>query len=357
MTRIIPAALALFVAVTTHAQQPEESEQPVCGVIKTEYGDSEEGCLINGARVGDWTIKFPSGGVWSGPYVDGVRHGLWSFVGSERSYTTYYVQGSDIDNAFHNKVDDVDSLLRFVDVVGVGVNERIFQFGGTYLEAAIESGHPVEVVRTLLELGADPNVDSGEPMWATLPYDHCEYPPNGLEILDELVMAGGDVTITSYSRTLLHGVAEVNCDDIAVIRPFVARLTALGLDIDVLDEDAATPLSWAAQERVSPSVVRALIEYGADVNSRDRFGRTPLHNVTYDSSPDPVLGEVITGNEPTEEESTRVQSSIGLLLLRNGADPDLTDENGMTPLDSIDEDSPLRRTRFYRRLVRQVENQ
>ena len=359
MKQLTSAAFTLFLAVSPNAQQPDEPPQPQWTVVNHENGRSEEGYLLDGERVGHWTIRFPHDSIWSGPYVDGLRHGLWRQVDGDTSYTTYYVQGTDIDNAFRIEVDDADSLRRFMGAAGVGVNERVFNYGReTYLHAAIDLAQLIEVVRTLLDLGADPNLEGirrASPMWAAIPHDRCS--SYGLEVLDELVNAGGDATVrSSASGTLLHAFALVReCSD-ALTSAFINRLTALGLDIDARNENGTTPLNLAARQRRSVSVVRTLIESGADVNSRDRFGRTPLHNVIGDPPRDEAERlEVILIHAQTDRQIIRQQSDIGLLLLESGADPNAPDDNGMTPLDAIDEDSPLRGTRLYRRLVRQSE--
>ena len=129
MKKLIPAALVLSLAAAPHAQQAGDPPQGQWTVIEHEDGRSEEGYLFDGSRVGHWTIRFPHGSVWSGPYVDRVQHGLWRHVDGDTSYTTYYVRGTDIDNAFRIEVDDADSLRRFVEKAGVGVSDRVFNYG------------------------------------------------------------------------------------------------------------------------------------------------------------------------------------------------------------------------------------
>ncbi len=362
MNQTILAALALFLAVGGQAQQADDASQLKWLVVNRENGVVEEGFQVNGMRVGQWTIIFPHDSVWSGPYVDGERHGLWHMIDGDTSYTTYYVQGTDIDNAFRVEVDDVESLLEFMDAAGVGVDELVFNYGReTYLHAAMSLFRPIEVIRTLLDMGADPNQEGlgrASPMRAAIPYGRCS--SYGLEVLDELVKAGGDVTVKDgASATLMHEFALVRECNNELARAFVVRLTAFGLDIEARDQNGSTPLNEAARQLRSVSVVRAMIEFGADVNSRDRLGRTPLHNVISDPPPEDTLLEEITPliYAQSDREIARQQSDIGLLLLRNGADPNLLDADGMAPLDGIEEDSPLGRTRFYRHLVRRTENE
>ena len=87
---------------------------------------------------------------------------------------------------------------------------------GDYLHAAIDLAQPIEVVRTLLDLDADPNLEGigrASPMWAAIPYGRCS--SYGLDVLDELVNAGGDRRHRrdrQQHRRKLPDVLVVSCD-------------------------------------------------------------------------------------------------------------------------------------------------
>ena len=108
----------------------------------------------------------------------------------------------------------------------------------------------------------------------------------------------------------------------------------------------------AVQARSIP-VVRALLGHGADVNTRDRFVRTPLHTLT---DPAREIAIPLPLTHPSGGEWRRRGSRSGLLLLRNGADPNLADEHGNRPLDLCG-DGWLARTSHQRRPARQTESQ
>ena len=84
----------------------------------------------------------------------------------------------------------------------------------------------------MLDMGTNPNLDGirrAFPMWAPIPDDQCD--SYGLEVLDELVNAGGNIGVRNEaSGTLLHSFTRVReCDD-ALARAFVDSPTSLGLD-------------------------------------------------------------------------------------------------------------------------------
>lgn len=89
-------------------------------------------------------------------------------------------------------------------------------------------------------------------------------------------------------------------------------LAALLLLIQAAVTSSPRPLLQEAIRHVDPSTAQALIEAGADVNSRDAHGRTPLHIAAIAYGP---------------------KAQIIRLLLAKGADPNARDDEGASPLD------------------------
>ena len=92
----------------------------------------------------------------------------------------------------------------------------------------------------------------------------------------------------------------------------VVELIALRADVNLVDRAGGhTPLHFAAQAQHS-AIAQALLSAGAEVDARDRFGKTPLAmaliHITHRHD-----GEVIG------------------LLLASGADPDLENNRGISP--------------------------
>jgi len=83
-----------------------------------------------------------------------------------------------------------------------------------------------------------------------------------------------------------------------------------------------TPLHWAA-DAARIELVQLLLEHGADANVRDRYGATPLFNAT----------------EHTSE--------LVLVLLNAGADINSQDDAGKTPLHQIAEDDDQKQAEFF----------
>ena len=95
----------------------------------------------------------------------------------------------------------------------------------------------------------------------------------------------------------------------------VQKLIEYDADIDVRDQYGRTPLYWASDDRYfnDGSVVRLLLERGADVNARaDNDGSTPLH-----------------------EASRYGALEVVRLLLEHGADVEAVDVDGKTALQVV----------------------
>ena len=89
----------------------------------------------------------------------------------------------------------------------------------------------------------------------------------------------------------------------------VKTLLSLGANVNTKDEDGATPLMWAAAKGYS-DVAKLLIEHGANVNVQEKeLGFTPL------------IISVVRGH-----------ANVVKLLIEHGADVNAKDKYGHTPL-------------------------
>lgn len=127
------------------------------------------------------------------------------------------------------------------------------------------------------------------------------------------IQLGADIDAREYyRRTSLMIAAQDGYADV------VKLLIEKKATIDVRDNDGWTPLMFAARNsRVE--VVQALMQARANVNAQSVDGQTALHL---------VLNLVNDENEVDENEVIDIVSA----LLKNGANPDIADNEGHTPL-------------------------
>jgi ankyrin repeat protein len=200
--------------------------------------------------------------------------------------------------------------------------------GKTPLHKASWKGHE-SVISLLLEKGADVNVkdkDGKTPL-------HCACGYNGRE---SIVSWGGE--------TPLHNASWKGHESV------ISLLLERGADVNVKDNDGKTPLhcacgyngresivSWGGETPLHnaswkghESVISLLLEKGADVNVKDNDGKTPLHCACgYNGCESPIL---LVGETPLHKASWKGHESVISLLLENGADVNINDKDGKTPL-------------------------
>lgn len=104
-------------------------------------------------------------------------------------------------------------------------------------------------------------------------------------------------------RTPLHSAAHNG--KLELIR----KLIEYGADIDARDKDGYTPLRFASEGLKNPTVIRLLLDHGADVNTRAGDLSTPLH--------------MASGWGLVE---------VARILLEHGAMVEVEDDRGRTPL-------------------------
>jgi uncharacterized protein len=225
---------------------------------------------------------------------------------------------------------DVESARQLLDA-GADVNETAAA-GTTALVMSAHRGS-VPLVTLLLERGADPDTAGGG--YSAL---HSAVLRGDADMVDQLLAHGASVEVRLTKGTFLKRGSREFAFDKSLIgaTPFllaarlgdlslVRRLVQAGADRSQRLEDGRTPLIVAVQgettgSRVRPgaaaesrvrSTVTLLLELGADVNAVDHAGNTPLHML---AKRRPAFDSVIE------------------LLVHHGASLEPTNDQGETPL-------------------------
>lgn len=211
--------------------------------------------------------------------------------------------------------------------------------GGTALHAAVEVGS--EVCRLLLQHRANVNA-VGKGGVAPL---HLAVRRGSLTILRLLLSNGADVhRLDDCQRSPLH----IACSAPQVKEALVDLLLAAGAAVDEADGRGCTPFLHLLQSsKFTARMVRAFIERGVRLNlQQTASGKAPLHRIVLSRSPHRLECLQLLLQQPsvdlnalTAKKQTALHLSVAVgdtgcarALLRAGADPQLADRLGMTPL-------------------------
>jgi ankyrin repeat protein len=255
-------------------------------------------------------------------------------------------------------------LVKLLIAKGADVNAKA-KNGNAPLHISALAGHR-EVVKLLIAKGA--NVDAkGRNGWAPL---HNAARQGRRHVVELLLAKGADVNAKdNRGRTPLwwanrRGHKEIvemllsNKADISAAlfsaaqsgdKKFVERLLDLGADVNSQDNLGLTPLHVAAS-RQDKEIVTLLLAHDAKVNVKDKAERTPLHYAVGARHPwwEPKDGDIEAArlllnhgadiNTPDKEGKTPLYYSVRLgekmtgLLLDRGADANFVDPRGDKPL-------------------------
>jgi len=206
------------------------------------------------------------------------------------------------------------------------------------LHAAAGCGNTA-VAKFLVEAGADWREKDH---WGKLPvYDAAEH--GSRETVEYfLSLEGEDVAEKIDLNILLHRAAAYNGVDV------VQLLLEKGANVNSRDSSGRTPLGNAVRYYMNRLVMKFLIENGANVNSKDNEGQTPMHYAMYSNhimlckegaeillnSGVDVNAQDNQGNTSIHIMAKRGSKELVQYLLNNKANINIVNSEGKTPLDT-----------------------
>jgi len=255
--------------------------------------------------------------------VSKVRDGMETLFDPDKPYFEAWVQLHDVDVApfFYTEMPDSEPRARplyYAALCGFHelVEHLLLKFPqyasslggncGTALHSASQAGH-LPVVRSLLRHGVD--VDARNPK--NLTALHYASLCGRRDVVQFLLDHGADVNSREHAlNTPLNLAAHSGHADVVQV------LLEHNADVNSNDEDGLTPLHDVVNSYDPkggyPQVVRLLLAYGANTNAHATNQGTPLHLVA--------------------DGQHGLDLDVARLLLEHGADVDLENGEGMTPL-------------------------
>lgn len=199
--------------------------------------------------------------------------------------------------------------------------------GRTALHFACEEGD-LNQVKLLIRKKAFVNVQDKN-WWSPL---HCAASKKYLQIVRYLLREGADPTVITNTRTsALHYVARLRDEDLEGFQPGSVKPIPKG-------GDKAKDIAAFLESSQVANTIKTLMDAGADVNSKNATGATPLHEAAYKGSEVGALALLryqakLDVKDKYGETALHYAVRAGhkdvvLVLLESGADPEIKGQRG-----------------------------
>jgi ankyrin repeat protein len=208
--------------------------------------------------------------------------------------------------------------------------------GWTALALAVTLGSE-DIVRSLLDVGADTSIGSGETLL------NCAARNRHDAIVDILLQHQTPTKLGEFPSEKKERAQQLLGASIKGDQKLAKRLLELGVDVDARDPDGGTALQWAAWYGYS-GIVATLLDYGADVNAADQTsGRRALHEAAEHGHLEVLKILLVRGAEvdardrwswtPLHRAANQGGWRVVEVLLQHGADVNAKTSDRKRPLD------------------------
>lgn len=283
-----------------------------------------------------------------------------------RFHADVEIEDKDGDRAVHHAAfGDEPAVMQLLAHAGADLNARNKR-RQTALHIGVNKGH-IGVVKMLLDLGCHPSLQDSE---GDTPL-HDAISKKRDDMLTLLLDHNADITLTNNNgfNALHHAALRGNPSAMKILlaklpRPWIVdekkddgytalHLAALNNHVEVAEQlvlngkanmdiqnvNLQTALHLAV-ERQHTQIVRLLVREGADLNIADKDGDTPLHEALRHHTLSQLrqlqdvqdVGKLLMGLG-TQGSDKKSSASIACFLAGNGADLTIKNKKGQTPLD------------------------
>jgi ankyrin repeat protein len=246
----------------------------------------------------------------------------------------FLLNGKEPAQALYNAIriiPDAKKVKRLLDEHPDWINREISGERPLWLACEARS---LPMVQVIVEHGADVKFSNAKHqtlLWPAVNYDD-------LAIVKYLIEHGADPKALQDDKQTLLWAAET--------KPMAEFLIASGVDPKHKDVNGDTALHQACRHSLL-EVVRVLLDNGLDIEAKGHWDMRPLQSAasTFTGDPRPVVNLLLQRGANIDSHGYRGQTALhecalynrlemAELLLARGAQPDLKDDDGRTPVDT-----------------------